>query len=143
MKIFQILSASLVFTMISVAVFAQNSPVGTWKTIDDEDGKVKSHVTIVEKGGKLYGTVTKLISSNLTHCNKCKDDKKGAAIEGLEIIWNMEKDNDEWEGGKILDPKTGKEYKCKMSLEDPNTLNVRGFIGFSLLGRTQTWYRVD
>ena len=60
------------------------------------------------------------------------------------IMWDLKQDETNlWNGGKIMDPKNGKEYKCKIELEDPNTLNVRGFIGFSLLGRTQTWYRVE
>ena len=119
------------------------SAVGTWKTIDDEDGKVKLHVSIYEQDGKLYGKVTKLINPERTICTECKGDKKDQPIEGMQIMWNLEKDGDKkWNGGKIMDPKNGKEYKCKIELEDQNTLNVRGFIGFSLLGRTQTWYRL-
>lgn len=139
LKSFLLLSTIL----LAVSSLTAQSPVGTWKTIDDEDGTVKSHVTIVEKGGKLYGTVTKLITSALTHCDDCEGEKKGKPIEGLEILWNLESDGDEWNGGRILDPKNGKVYKCKISLEDEDTLKVRGFIGFSLLGRTQTWYRVN
>ena len=120
------------------------SAIGAWKTIDDEDGKVKSHVEIYEKNGKVYGKVSKLINPDSTICEKCKGDKKDQPIKGMEIIWNLEKVSEiEWEGGKILDPGSGKEYKCKMKLTDANTLNVRGFIGFALLGRTQTWYRVE
>ena len=120
------------------------SAVGTWKTIDDEDGKVKSHVSIYEEDGKLYGKVIKLINPERTICTKCKGDKKDQPIEGMQILWNLKQDGvKEWNGGKIMDPKNGKEYKCKIELEDQNTLNVRGFIGFSLLGRTQTWYRLE
>ena len=132
----------LVFTFLGITINAQ-SAIGTWKTIDDEDGKVKSHVEIYERSGKVYGKVSKLINPESTTCGECKGDKKDQPIEGMEIIWNLEKDSDtEWEGGKILDPKSGKEYKCKIELTDANTLNVRGFIGFALLGRTQVWYRV-
>ena len=134
---------SLLLICVTTLVVNAQSAVGTWKTIDDDDGKVKSHVEIYEKGGKLYGKVSKLISTTTTVCADCKGEKKGQSIEGMEIIWNLEKDSDtEWEGGSILDPASGKEYKCKIELTDENTLNVRGFIGFSLLGRTQTWYRV-
>ena len=132
----------LFFCIGTLSINAQ-SAVGIWKTIDDEDGKVKSHVEIYEREGKLYGKVAKLINSESTLCSECKGDKKDQPIEGMEIIWNLEEDSDtEWEGGKILDPASGKEYKCKIELTDINTLNVRGFIGFALLGRTQTWYRV-
>ena len=123
---------------------SSQSAVGTWKTIDDEDGTVKSHVTIYEENGKLYGKVLKLINADKTICTECKGSKKNKPIEGMQILWDLEKsDTNIWKGGKIMDPKSGKEYKCKMELENANTLNVRGFIGFSLLGRTQTWFRVD
>jgi len=133
---------SLVLLFTSAHLSAQ-SAIGTWKTIDDEDGKVKSHVSIYEENGKLYGKVAKLIEPERTICTECKGDKKDQPIEGMQIMWDLKKDgNKEWKGGKIMDPKNGKEYKCKIELVDTNTLNVRGFIGFSLLGRTQTWYRV-
>jgi len=133
----------ILFCAAIVTINAQ-SAIGTWTTIDDVDGKVKSHVEIYEKSGKLYGKVSKLINSESSTCGKCGGAKKDQPIEGMEIIWNLVKDSDtEWEEGNILDPKSGKEYKCKIELLDANTLNVRGFIGFSLLGRTQTWYRLE
>lgn len=132
-----------VFCAFTMSIQAQ-SATGTWKTIDDEDGKVKSHVEIFESEGKIFGKIVKLIDPEKTICVNCKGDKKDQPIEGMQIIWDLKEDSDnEWEGGKILDPKSGKIYKCKLELTDPNTLNVRGFIGFSLLGRTQTWYRVE
>ncbi len=133
----------LIFVAISLSINAQ-SAIGTWKTIDDEDGTVKSHVQIFEKDGKLFGKIVKLINTNGTTCTECKGDKKDQPLVGLEILWGLEKDsNTEWDEGEILDPKSGKIYSCKIELTDANTLNVRGFIGFSLLGRTQTWYRVE
>ena len=117
--------------------------VGTWKTIDDEDGKVKSHVTIESVDGKLLGKVSKLIDPEREICTECKGDKKNQPIVGMEILWDLKADGEnEWNGGKIMDPKNGKTYKCKMELVKDNKLNVRGFVGFALLGRTQTWYRV-
>ncbi|MEM9547697.1 MAG: DUF2147 domain-containing protein [Bacteroidota bacterium] len=132
----------LCFLGLSTLSIAQ-SAVGTWKTIDDEDGTEKSHVVIYEENGKLFGKVEKLINPEQTICTACKGDKKDKPIEGMQIMWGLKPDGSkEWKGGKIMDPKNGKEYKCKIELKDENTLNVRGFIGFSLLGRTQTWYRV-
>lgn len=127
-----------------VNVGAQSSPIGIWQTIDDEDNKPKSHVEIFEKEGELHGKVVKLLEKNeRTTCEKCKGDKKDKPILGLEILWNMEKNKEnEWKGGKILDPKTGKEYKCKLKIKEADVLEVRGFVGFSLLGRTQKWHRV-
>ena len=128
---------------ISGFIMAQ-SAIGSWKTIDDEDGTAKSHVSIYKENGKLYGKIIKLIDPESTICTKCKGDKKDQPIEGMVIMWDLQEDGaNEWNGGKIMDPKNGKEYKCKIELEDQNTLNVRGFIGFSLLGRTQTWYRLE
>jgi len=119
------------------------SAVGIWKTIDDEDGTVKSHVQIQEVDGRLVGTVHKLINPERTTCTECKGDKKDKPIEGMEIMWGLKADNDKkWDSGKIMDPKNGKTYKCKIELVSANELNVRGFVGFALLGRTQTWYRV-
>jgi len=126
-------------------ISAQPSVVGIWKTIDDEEKTAKSHIEIFEMNGKIHGKVIKLLDeTSRTTCEKCKGDKKDKPIVGMEIMWNMEKDGDktEWKGGKIMDPKNGKEYKCKIKLKKEDTLEVRGFVGFSLLGRTQKWYRV-
>lgn len=132
----------LAIMAISACSYSQ-SAIGTWKTIDDKDGTVKSHVSIYEDNGKLIGKVLKLINPERTICTACKGSKKDQPIEGMVILWDLEKESDStWEGGKIMDPKNGKEYKCKLTLSDSNTLDVRGFIGFSLLGRSQTWYRV-
>ena len=132
----------LTFLALSLSGISQ-SVVGTWKTIDDEDGTAKSHVSIYEEDGKICGKVLKLIDPEQTICTECKGDKKDQPIEGMQIMWGLKQDkSNKWKGGKIMDPKNGKEYKCKIELEDENTLKVRGFIGFSLLGRTQTWYRV-
>jgi len=123
------------------------SPVGFWKTIDDETQKPKSIVEIYEVDGKLHAKVVKLFREPSEEqnpmCDECKGAKKDKPIIGMEIMWGLEKDDDEWEDGKILDPKNGKTYSCYISLEDDNTLKVRGFVGFSLIGRTQYWYRTE
>jgi len=135
-----------IFTLLALAAtlsLSAQSAVGTWKTIDDEDGKVKSHVTVTEVDGKLVGKVSKLIDPEREICTECKDDKKDQPIVGMEIMWGLKADGEkEWNGGKIMDPKNGKTYKCKIELVNDNELNVRGFVGFALLGRTQTWYRL-
>ncbi len=126
-------------------MYAQ-SPIGTWKTIDDETGKEKSYVQIYEtKSGKLQGKVVKILTPGKENakCTDCKGDNKDKPINGMVILWGLEKDGSSWSGGHILDPNKGKQYKCKINLKDANTLEVRGFLGVSLLGRTQTWYRVE
>ena len=135
--------STLTLLFLSISLWSQSAE-GIWKTIDDEDGTVKSHVSIYESNGKLHAKVIKLINPERTICSKCKGDKKDKPIEGMIIMWDLKQDKSNlWNGGKIMDPKNGKEYKCKIELEESNILKVRGFIGFSLLGRTQTWYRVE
>jgi len=131
------------FLLSTVLAAVAQSPVGVWKTIDDKDGKVKSHINITEVDGKLYGSIAKLIDPEREVCTACKGDKQNQPLIGMQILWDLKSDGDqEWSGGSILDPKNGKTYKCKVELVSETELNVRGFIGFSLLGRTQTWYRV-
>ncbi|MDD3722317.1 MAG: DUF2147 domain-containing protein [Lutibacter sp.] len=133
----------IVILLFSFAVSAQ-SIVGKWKTIDDETGKEKSIVEIYQVDGKIYAKIDQLLTKGEENkvCDKCKGDNKNKPIKGMVIIDGLTKDGDEWSGGKILDPKTGKEYKCYLALENPEKLKVRGYIGFALLGRTQYWYKV-
>lgn len=140
----KIILASFVF-LFGILSYAQ-SVTGTWKTIDDKTKKEKSYVKLYEtKSGKIQGDVSKILTKGKedAKCTDCKGDKKNKPIQGMTIMWGMEKSGDEWINGRILDPNSGKEYSCKMKLTDNNTLEVRGFMGVSLLGRTQTWYRVD
>lgn len=136
--------ASLIF-LFGIFAYAQ-SAVGTWKTIDDKTGKEKSQVKISEtSNGSLKGEVIKILTPGKENakCEDCKGSNKNKPIKGMTILWDLKKDGSEWSGGRILDPNSGKEYSCKMKLKDKNTLEVRGFMGVSLLGRTQTWYRVE
>lgn len=112
--------------------------VGRWKTIDDETGQPKSIVEIYEQGGKYYGRVVDLLMKpDDTVCDACPGALKGQKIVGMNVITDMVKTGDVYEGGKILDPVKGKVYDCKMWLEGGN-LMVRGYLGFFY--RTQTWY---
>ncbi len=124
------------------SVYSQG-PVGTWATIDDETGQMKSHIKITEKNGTLTGTIVKLlIKTETDKCTKCTGDKKDKPLIGLNILSISKKDGNEWVGGSIVDPKNGKTYKCTLRMESENKMAVRGYVGFSLLGRTQTWKRV-
>jgi uncharacterized protein (DUF2147 family) len=127
------------------ALAADTSPVGTWTTIDDATGKPKSIVQITESGGKLEGKVLEVLQSEQgPHplCKECDGDRKDKPIEGMTIIWDVQKDDDVWDGGKILDPKNGKIYKVKLTLTDNGQkLDVHGYVGFALLGRSQVWER--
>ncbi|HEX7437072.1 MAG TPA: DUF2147 domain-containing protein [Caldimonas sp.] len=126
------------------------SPAGVWRTIDDNTKKDKSLVRIVEANGVYTGKVEKFLdpeSPKDAVCKDCSDDRKDKPILGLTIIRNMKQSADDkavFEGGDILDPNNGKVYKSKMKLVDNGTkLEVRGFVGISLLGRTQTWVRAE
>lgn len=114
--------------------------VGEWKTIDDESGEAKSVVEIYERDGRYYGKVRDLLlKPDDTLCEKCEGELKDQPVVGMEIITDMEKKGDEYSGGEILDPESGKVYRAKMWLEDDDRLKVRGYVGF--LYRTQTWQR--
>jgi uncharacterized protein (DUF2147 family) len=126
---------------------AENSPVGRWKTVDDATGKVKSIVVTWEENGRLYGKIEKLINPEDPQnpdprCVHCQGELKGKPLIGLRILWDLTKSGEQWSGGKVLDPHNGKEYKCSVTVEDGGKkLKVRGYIGFSMLGRTQYWLR--
>ncbi len=119
---------------------------GTWKTIDDKTGVEKSIVEIFKKDGMAYGKILKLLDPNAPKnatCQNCPGDDANVPIIGLVFIKDLSKDGDEYTDGRVLDPESGKVYKCYIALEEPNKLKVRGYLGFSLLGRTQYWYRAD
>lgn len=141
----KIIVYSVLFLMATIQnVSSQTKVLGKWKTIDDDTGAAKSIVEIYESNGKIYGKVLQILEKGKEDkvCEECKGDKKNKPIKGMVIIDGLTKNDDEWDGGKILDPKSGKEYKCVISLENENKLKVRGYVGFSLLGRTQYWTRI-
>ena len=133
---------STIFFVFSI--FTQPDSIeGIWVSQDDETGREKSEVLIYKEEGKLYGKIINLLlpEDEGKKCLNCKGSNKGKPIVGMVIINDLQLEDDTWEEGTILDPKSGKVYDCTISFEDPNTLNVRGYLGFSLFGRTQTWRR--
>ncbi|BAP33135.1 putative signal peptide protein [Chryseobacterium sp. StRB126] len=133
---------TFVLSLFGVMTFAQIE--GKWKTIDDETKQAKSIVEIFKKtDGKYYGKISQLLTKPADpNCTTCKDDRKGKPLVGLEIIRGLKKDGDEFTGGTITDPKTGKTYKCTIT-KGGDKLNVRGYLGLSLLGRTQIWEKAN
>ncbi len=120
------------------------SPIGLWKTIDDKTGNARAIVRIYEQNGKLFGRIERSFTPGAEHrvCEVCTDERKGQPIVGLVIIRNMQSKDGEFAGGDILDPETGTVYRCKFHLDqDGARLIVRGYIGISLLGRSQVWQR--
>jgi uncharacterized protein (DUF2147 family) len=117
---------------------------GKWKTVDDETGMENGIVEIYEKAGKVYGRIIEILEKEKKHfkCEMCEGEDKNKPVLGLVIIKGLKKKGDFYEGGKVTDPKNGKSYHCKMTLEGKDKLIVRGYIGISLFGRSQTWFRI-
>ena len=133
-----------------VAAAQSASPAGLWRTIDDSTKKDKSLVRIVETNGVYSGKVEKIVDPDSPKdavCKDCSDERKDKPVVGMTIIRNVKAsadDKDVFEGGDILDPNNGKVYRVKLKLiEGGSKLDVRGYIGLPVLGRTQTWQRVE
>ena len=134
----------LILTLLLATTSFSQTVIGKWKTIDDETGKAKSIVEIYEKEGKIYGRILEILEEEHRNrkCILCSGSDKDKPILGMTIIKGLTKDDQEYNGGKITDPKNGKQYKCYITLYAKDKLKVRGYIGISLFGRTQYWYRV-
>ena len=119
------------------------TPVGRWKTVDDKTRKPKAIVAIYEENGRLFGRVEATLDPNGKKvCDLCKDERRNQPIVGMVILRGLAAHGEEYSGGNILDPDNGSVYRCKLRLEDGGRhLSVRGFIGLSLLGRSQVWTR--
>jgi uncharacterized protein (DUF2147 family) len=136
---------TLMFLLLAGAAQAASpSPVGLWRTFDDRTGRERGLVRITQVGEELRGTIAGTVdpAEGRHICEKCTDDRRNQPIIGLEIMRGMRPDGDAWDEGRILDPETGKVYHCKMHLEEGGQrLVLRGYIGFSFIGRSQTWIR--
>jgi uncharacterized protein (DUF2147 family) len=133
------------FSPLAMAAGAA-SPVGHWQTVDDKTGKPRAIIEIYTEGSRYFGRLERSYTPGAEHrtCVKCEDDRKDKPMLGLVLIRNLVQDDDVWSGGDILDPDNGSVYRCRLTLSaDGQTLNVRGYIGFALLGRTQVWHRVS
>ena len=135
---------ALVLLMLPLAAFAQNTPVGRWKTIDDETGKVKSIVEITQaSNGTVSGKVVEVLSSDRgpnPTCDKCSGANKDKPVKGMTILWGLKKDGEGWAGGTVLDPAKGKTYKSKLKMIDGGKkLGMSGCVAF--ICREQVWVR--
>ncbi|WP_034712593.1 DUF2147 domain-containing protein [Acidovorax sp. JHL-9] len=139
--------AAIVLVASAVPAWAQMTPEGLWRNIDDKTGEAKAEIRIRDNGGALSGVLEKRLAKDAKPdelCKECSDDRKDKPLQGLEIIRNAKKaeDKDVWEGGKILDPENGRNYTLRLTpIEGGKKLEVRGSIG--PFGRTQTWIRVQ
>lgn len=138
---------AVVLGLSSVAAMAQMTPVGLWRTIDDNDGTAKSEIRITETAGVVSGKIERDLNPKAKpddKCVECKDERKDQLVIGLEILRDLKKaeGKDVWEGGTVLDPNNGKVYKAKVTpIDGGQKLQMRGYIGFFY--RTQTWIRIQ
>ena len=118
--------------------------IGQWETYDDKTNEKKAVIEVYQTNNLYFAkTVKSFIGEKNAICETCKGTKKDTPIIGLVIIENIKKDGNEFNGGSILDPENGKAYKCYLKLINTNKLKVRGYLGFSLFGRTQYWIRKE
>ena len=139
--------ATLLFALGASTAMAQMSPVGLWRNVDDKTGEVKAEIRIADNGGALAGRIEKTLAKDArpnATCDECTDDRKGKPMLGLDIIRGGKKaeGKDVWDGGRILDPENGKEYRASFTpIDGGQKLEVRGYLG--PFWRTQTWLRAQ
>jgi uncharacterized protein (DUF2147 family) len=145
-----LIQLSLIATVLAapLAWAQEGSPVGLWKTIDDSSGKPSALIRITEKGGELTGKIEKLFRApnedQNPKCVACTDARKDQPIIGMTIVSGLKKSGDEYTGGEILDPKNGKIYKSKLMVRDGGKkVEVRGYVGMPMFGRSQDWLRQE
>jgi uncharacterized protein (DUF2147 family) len=122
------------------------SPVGVWKTIDDTTHKPRGLIRLYEQDGEIFGRIEASLDPKEAGevCSKCDGERKNKPVVGMVVMRHMAKHGKEFSGGDILDPDTGWVYRCRFTVQDGGrTLVVRGYLGVSLLGRSQTWYRQE
>jgi len=143
------IAIALSLTLGCATSFAQMTPVGLWKSVSDKDGSVTAEIRIVETAGVVSGKIERDLGPKAKpedKCTDCKDDRKDQPIAGLEIIRGVKKvdGKDVWDGGTIVDPQGGTVYKVKITpVDGGKKLEVRGYVGTPLFGRTQTWLRAQ
>jgi len=146
-----VLAGALAGTLVSRASALANeppTPVGLWKTFDDRTGKPRALVRITDQDGELVGVVEDVLpvpgQPDDPVCVACTGDRKDRPITGMEILWGLSPRGDNWSGGTILDPESGKTYRLEAEVIDQGRrLKLRGFLGLSLFGRTQYWQRQE
>lgn len=148
-------SAILLFLFVGIAnasTATVPTPVGSWQTIDDVTNTPRSIVKISQTADQeLTGIIVKINyrpnEGPNDVCSKCSGDLHNQKILGLTVLSGMKQNKDnplQWNDGHILDPENGNKYRCLINISpDGKTVKVRGYIGFSWIGRTQTWYRVS
>jgi uncharacterized protein (DUF2147 family) len=141
-----VLVVLVLFCLLPLSAFAQHTPLGRWRSIDDATGKAKAVIEIAETGnGTLSAKIVQILDTKdgpNPLCDDCTGARHNKPILGMTIAWDLKAQGKAWAGGRILDPENGKEYSVKMTpIAGGRKLEVRGFLGVALLGRTQVWLR--
>ena len=133
---------TLILITLTVSLNAQTI-FGKWTSRNEETNKIDSVIEVYEKEGKAFAKIVEIRNPDRKDalCTACEDENKNKPILGLNILTGLEKNDDEWSGGNILDPRNGKIYKCYIKLVKPNKLKLRGYIGVALFGKTAYWER--
>jgi hypothetical protein len=137
----------MIAAILTQSLFANAStnPSGLWKT-HDEKGKPTGYVRVQEDNGVYTGIIEKGLDTDKEekYCTACKDERKGQRLIGMTMMKNVKSKGEGYEGTEILDPFSGNTYRVKLSLKEAGKkMEVRGFVGLSLFGRTQVWERVE
>ncbi len=137
--VLSIVLLTLTFSINSQTIF------GNWNSKNDETGEIDSVIEVYQKNGKAFAKIIEIKNPDrkTAVCDLCDGKNKDKPILGLNILTGLEKDDDEWSGGKILDPRNGKIYKCYIKLEGDKKLKIRGYMGFALIGKTAYWERAE
>jgi uncharacterized protein (DUF2147 family) len=143
------MSLALFVSMLTPPASAETPPAqGLWRYSDHRTGKPKADIRVAERNGELLGTVEKVYpppgAPAQPNCEKCSGDLKGRPMLGMTIMRGLRVDDGVWSGGTIVDPESGDIYRCTAkALPDGRHLELRGYVGISLFGRTETWTRID
>lgn len=132
-----------IVTLLFAFTLNAQSIFGKWNSTNDETGEIDSVIEIYKKENKAYAKVIKIMDPSRQNsvCTACEGPNKNKRILGLNILTGLEKNDDEWSGGEILDPRNGSVYKCYIKLVNKDKLKIRGFIGVSIFGKTKYWQR--
>ena len=140
------LATIAVGTLLSTAAMAASLNGSQWQTVDEKTGEKKAIVQISESNGQVSGKIIKVMNpaDAKEKCTKCTGSLKDKPIEGLNFLYGMKADGtNEWSGGKLVDPESGKVYSGKITLSDNGqSLKLRGYVGSPVFGRSQTWKRI-
>jgi len=133
-----------VLFLISMNFLLSQTVEGKWYTMNSDTNEKESIIEVYKENNKIYAKILTILNEEDKHklCDLCTGKDKDKPIEGMVILKGLQKDGEEWSDGKILDPQNGKYYKCYISLINKNKLKIRGYIGFSLIGRTEYWQRL-